>query len=104
MTSHEQICTGSPVEIDILTSKKSYFRKSNSCFLYELKLNLAKNLFKKYFHGEMDEKRIFFKYCCQHKCFSTLVHQYLISVVMKNDKISHFENFNHMSYLTADLV
>ena len=52
----------------------------------------------------MDEKRIFVKYCCQHKCFSTLVHQYLISVVMKNDKISHFENFNHMSYLTADLV
>ena len=45
-------------------------------FFYELKQNV-RDFFKKYFHGEKDEKSIFFKLYCRQKSFSSHAHQYL---------------------------
>ena len=32
---------------------------------YELKQNITRDIFKKYFHGEKDKKDFSYKYCCQ---------------------------------------
>ena len=46
-----------------------------------------RDIFKKYFHGEKDQKSIFFKHCCRQKSFSTLAHQYLRLIIVLQRKI-----------------
>ena len=59
---------------------------------------VTEDFFKKYFHGGKDEEsillsiEIFFITC-------TSIFKINNSFTMKDDKISHFENFNHTSHL-----
>ena len=60
-------------------------------FSHEFKQHVTRNFFKKYFHGEKDEKSI--------SVFKTSN-----SFFIKNDRILHFENCNHVNHLqTSDL-
>ena len=69
---------------------------------YQLKQNVIRDFFKIYFHGEKDEKvllsiEIFFNTCAS-------VFKINNSFATENDKISHFENFNHASHLNTENV
>ena len=67
-------------------------------FSYELKQNVTADFFKKYFHGEEDEKSISYKYCFDI-ITCALLFKINNSFAIKNDKISHSENFNYASHL-----
>ena len=58
------------------------------------------DLFKRYFHCEKGEKRIFSKLLLSMKTFfytCASIYKVNNSFAIKNDEISHFENFNHAS-------
>ena len=79
-------------------------------FFHELKQSVTKYFFKKCFHGENPEKgekstfinvllsiKIFFYNCAS-------IFNINNSFSIKNDKMSHIENFNHVSHINSTYV
>ena len=71
-------------------------------FFYELKQNVTRDFFKKYFHGEKYKIMLPMKMFFFHTC--ALIFKTNNSFAIKNDKISHFENFNHGSHLNQKVI
>ena len=66
-----------------------------------LKQNGTRDFFKKYFHGEKNEKGISLNVVVDRNLFQECASIFKInnSFAMKNDKISHFENIYHAIHL-----
>ena len=66
-------------------------------FFYELKQNITRDISKNIFMVKRLEKVFSLNTNIDRNLFQTCISTISNSFAIKNDKISHFENFNHVS-------